>query len=59
MPDTKLGKRHRYTPEDLKSLFERAKELGFSSGELGELDRLYGEADVTPESSKLIKEKNL
>jgi hypothetical protein len=55
MSDTLLGKRHDYASEEAKSLSDRAKELGFSSVEIGELARLYGLSEDELEISKPVK----
>ncbi len=52
MSDIVLGKRHAYKPSDKKSLSDRAKTLGFSAEEIGELDRLYGSSDPKDMGSK-------
>ena len=42
MSEILLGKRHKYKSTDADSLVDRAKQLGFSAHEIGELERLYG-----------------
>ncbi len=55
MSEILLGKRHIYKSTDADSLFDRAKLLGFSSDEIGELGRLYGsEADQGKKSEMLV-----
>ena len=57
MTDDVLGKRHKYLPSDKGNVSVRAKSLGFSSREIGELNRLYGLEGLDDVSEESLEKK--